>query len=85
MPYDYKAKTRNINQLNKYMLAKTLSMFEYQGLPETIPQRELERLLQTNGYAFITKCARWGIIRFLWFVRRYGARPIRATDTNHNR
>lgn len=55
MPYDYKEKTRNINQLNKYMLAKTLSMFEYQGLPETIPQRELERLLQTNGYAFITK------------------------------
>lgn len=55
MSYDYKAKTRNINQLNKYMLAKTLSMFEYQGLPETIPQRELERLLQTNGYAFITK------------------------------
>ena len=55
MPYDYKDKTRNINQLNKYMLAKTLSMFEYQGLPETIPQRELERLLQTNGYAFITK------------------------------
>ena len=55
MPYDYKDKTRNINQLNKYMLSKTLSMFEYQGLPETIPQRELERLLQTNGYAFITK------------------------------
>lgn len=55
MPYDYKAKTCNINQLNKYMLAKTLSMFEYHGLPETIPQRELERLLQTNGYAFITK------------------------------
>ena len=55
MPYDYKAKTCNINQLNRYMLAKTLSMFEYQGLPETIPQRELERLLQTNGYAFITK------------------------------
>lgn len=55
MPYDYKAKTLNINQLNKYMLAKTLSMFEYQGLPDSIPQRELERLLQTNGYAFITK------------------------------
>ena len=55
MPYDYKSKTSNINQLNKYMLAKTLSMFEYQGLPETIPQRELERLLQTHGYAFITE------------------------------
>lgn len=55
MPYDYKAKVANVKQLNKYMLAKTLSMFEYQDLPETIPQRELERLLQTVGYAFITK------------------------------
>lgn len=55
MPYDYKAKVANVKQLNKYMLAKTLSMFEYQDLPETIPQRELERLLQMVGYAFITK------------------------------
>ena len=55
MVYDYKSKTRNVNNMNNYMFAKTLSMFEYQGLPETIPQRELERLLQTNGYAFITE------------------------------
>ena len=55
MPYDYKSKTRNVSNMNSYMFAKTLSMFEYQGLPETIPQRELERLLQTNGYAFITE------------------------------
>lgn len=55
MPYDYKAKQKNVSQLNNYMLAKTLSMFEYQGLPETIPARELEKLLQKNGYAFITK------------------------------
>lgn len=55
MPYDYKSKTRNVRNMNSYMFAKTLSMFEYQGLPESIPQRELERLLQTNGYAFITK------------------------------
>ena len=55
MTYNYKDKPANIKQLNKYMLAKTLSMFEYQGLPDTIPQRELERLLQCNGYAFITK------------------------------
>ena len=54
MVYDYKSKTRNVSNMNNYMFAKTLSMFEYQGLPETIPQRELERLLQTNGYAFIT-------------------------------
>lgn len=37
------------------MLAKTLGMFNYSGLPETIPQRELERLLQVKGYAFITE------------------------------
>lgn len=35
-------------------LAKTQSMFEYEGLPESIPQKELERLLQTTGNAFVT-------------------------------
>lgn len=53
--YDFKNKKTNINQLNNYMLAKTLSMFEYENLPDSIPVRELERLLQTGGYAFITK------------------------------
>ena len=55
MPYDYKAKQKNVRQLNEYMLAKTLSMFEYENLPTTIPARELEKLLQRGGYAFITK------------------------------
>ena len=36
-------------------LAKTQSMFEYKGLPESIPQKELERLLQTTGNVFVTK------------------------------
>lgn len=35
-------------------LAKTQSMFEYDGLPDSIPQKELERLLQTTGNAFVT-------------------------------
>ena len=35
-------------------LAKTQSMFEYEGLPDSIPQKELERLLQTTGKAFVT-------------------------------
>lgn len=35
-------------------LAKTQSMFEYEGLPDSIPQKELERLLQTKGNAFVT-------------------------------
>ena len=35
-------------------LAKTQSMFVYEGLPDSIPQKELERLLQTKGDAFVT-------------------------------
>jgi hypothetical protein len=38
-------------------LAKTQSMFEYEGLPDSIPQKELERLLQTTGNVFVTKVA----------------------------
>ena len=53
--YDFKDKAANINQNNRYMFAKTISMFEYQNLPETIPYQELEKILQTSGYAFITE------------------------------
>lgn len=53
--YDHKAKLRNIKTANRYMFAKTASMFEYQGLPETIPAFELEKLIQQNGYAFIAE------------------------------
>ena len=53
--YSHKEKAKNIGLMNRYMLAKTIPMFEYEGLPETIPYRELEKLLQSGGYAFITK------------------------------
>lgn len=33
-------------------LAKTLKMFEYDGLPDTIPYRELEKILQLNSFAY---------------------------------
>lgn len=33
-----------------YMLSQTLEMFEYKGLPETIPQKEVELLHQMNAY-----------------------------------
>lgn len=36
-----------------YMLEKTLNMFQYKGLPDTIPQKDLERILQTTGYCGI--------------------------------
>lgn len=52
--YKVNDKAKNVSNLNRYMLAKTLSMFTYRGLPETIPQKDLELLLQTKGFAFFT-------------------------------
>lgn len=46
---------RTLRELNHYMLAKTLSMFEYERLPETLPGFELEKILQKNGFSFVTK------------------------------
>lgn len=37
-----------------YMLARTQSMFDYENLPETIPARNLEIMLQLNGNVFFT-------------------------------
>lgn len=56
MPYQYKDKKKNISQLDDYMLTRTLGMFEYTGLPKTIPAKELERIIQTAGMAYITEC-----------------------------
>lgn len=64
MAYDYKNKAGNIRLLNKYMLAKTVSMFEYSGLPETLPASELEKLIQKNGFAFVTKANDGNIYAF---------------------
>ena len=55
MAYSFKDKERNVRVLNNLMLAKTLGMFEYSGLPDTIPAKELEKLLQVNGIAFVAK------------------------------
>ena len=36
-----------------YMLDKSIPMFKYSGLPETIPARKLEEFIQTRGYVAI--------------------------------
>lgn len=38
-----------------YMLNRTQAMFDYEDLPETIPARNLEIILQVNGNCFATK------------------------------
>lgn len=47
--YDFKDKSACINQHISYMLNRTQSMFRWNGLPDTIPERSLELFLQTNG------------------------------------
>lgn len=39
----------------KYMLNRCLSMFKYENLPATIPEKNLEFILQTKGSCFLTK------------------------------
>ena len=39
----------------KYMVNKTIRMFEYKNLPETIPHRELELILQMCRFGIITE------------------------------
>ena len=36
-------------------LTKTLKIFEYKGLPDSIPYRELEKILQLNSFAYWLK------------------------------
>ncbi len=50
MEYDFLDKDRNVNSNIAYMLNRSLSMFYYHNLPDTIPVKALELLLQTNGY-----------------------------------
>ena len=50
-----KNRTALFDDWYKTLLNICLSMFEYEGLPETIPKKDLEFLLLQNGYAAITK------------------------------
>ena len=50
--------TNKKEQLSKFradMLNKSLTMFEWQNLPDTLPAVEIEKQLQTNGYSIIAK------------------------------
>ena len=51
--YDFKDKDTNIRNNILYMLNRSMMIFDYDGLPDTLPKNELERMLQVNGYCFI--------------------------------
>lgn len=50
-----KNKDKSVNGYIRKMLAITQAMFIYKGLPDTLPQNNLENLLQTKGNVFVTK------------------------------
>lgn len=54
-PIDVTDKTAMCSQYVMYMINRTASMFEWEGLPETIPQRFIELTLQLRGYCAIAK------------------------------
>ena len=63
--YNIKDKQANVTTQINYMLNKSLNMFEWHGLPDSIPERELERILQTSGYSGVAEVngelyALWG-------------------------
>lgn len=54
--YDYLDKQANVASMMQYMLARSNVMFRWHGLPDTVPEEQLEKMLQTQGYAI------WGKI-----------------------
>lgn len=53
--YDYKNKQQNVDNYITYMINRCSAMFDYDGLPETIPKRALELYLQGNGHCCIAE------------------------------
>ena len=53
--YDFTDKSRNTQSYIVYMLNRLMTMFEYNGLPETIPQKILELYIMVNGHSVVIK------------------------------
>lgn len=51
--YDFKNKEKNLNDYITYMLNRSVTMFKYHNLPDTMQQREIELLLQCNGWGCV--------------------------------
>ena len=53
--YQITNKRQSLTDYANSIFNRTLSMFEYKNLPDTLPQAELEKQLQVHGYAVIFK------------------------------
>lgn len=53
--YDFQDKQKCVYNYGGYMINRTQSMFRYRNLPETIPARNLELMIQSYGYVAIAE------------------------------
>lgn len=53
--YDFKDKQNALRSYITYMLNRTMKMFEYDNLPDTIPKRMLELYIMINGHSVVVK------------------------------
>lgn len=54
-PYKFTDKEGCVRSYINYMLNRVQSMFKYDGLPDTIPQKMIELYIMTNGHSVIVK------------------------------
>lgn len=54
-PYDFTDKKNNVRSYITYMLNRVMNMFNYEGLPDTIPKRMLELYIMINGHSVIVE------------------------------
>lgn len=52
--YNITSKTKNVQNIIDGVVNKTLTMFFYTNLPESLPIDELEKILQLSGVGFVT-------------------------------
>ena len=52
--YSTTNKSGNVNNIIEGILNKTLTMFLYNNMPDSLPIEELEKILQLSGYGFVT-------------------------------
>ncbi len=81
---DLNDKEQIVKVLIDFMMLKTNKMFEWKGLPDTIPQEDMELLIQDVGYAVFLKHddKYFAVYGTTGGIRNYNYRPTRIIVSN---
>lgn len=66
-PVDFRDKEQRVLYYTKFLLNKCASMLEFDGLPDSIPARDLRRLLQCSGIALGLNPEKTGGIPYMFY------------------